>query len=452
MVKTLKNEVDMLNVPVFKGILKMTIPIMVMNVCQSLFNIVDMTMLKAMVNDDAVGSVGASSTLISLITGLLIGLSSGANVVIARHLAKKDVTSVQNAVSTALLLGIIGGFIVLGIGVCFSELFLSLMNCPESLFKDAVLYFRLYFLGVPILMFYNVCAAILRATGDTKRPMYFLILGGLFKILLNFLILYFTNSTVQGVAIATIMSWLIAGTLCFLVLAKTNSLVKINFKNIKIYKKELLSILHIGIPAGLQTATYSIGNVIIASAVNSFGAEATKGISIANTFDGLLYQIVYAPSLAVMPFVSQNAGAGNYGRVKETVFKASLIAVLFGAVFGLTSAHFSKELCSMMSPNPIVIEYAGQKMKLISRLYFICGVQDVLCGAFRGIKKPIVPTVTSFFCTCVLRIAWVAFIFPLYKNLTFLYLVWPIGWSIAIITLSTIFTFYFKKHFNKNNA
>ena len=194
MVKTLKNEVDMLNVPVFKGILKMAIPIMVMNVCQSLFNIVDMTMLKAMVNDDAVGSVGASSTLISLITGLLIGLASGANVVIARHIAKKDVESVQNAVGTALLIGIIGGFIVLGIGVCFAELFLTLMNCPESLFSDAVLYFRLYFLGVPILMFYNVTAAILRSTGDTKRPMYFLILGGLCKVILNFLILYFTES------------------------------------------------------------------------------------------------------------------------------------------------------------------------------------------------------------------------------------------------------------------
>ena len=205
------------------------------------------------------------------------------------------------------------------------------------------------------------------------------------------MILYFTNSTVQGVAIATIASWLVAGTLCFLVLVKTNSIVKINFKKIKLYKKELLSILHIGIPAGFQTATYSIGNVIIASTVNTFGAEATKGISIANTFDGLLYQIVYAPSLAVMPFVSQNAGAGKYNRVKETIFKASFIAVLFGAVFGLTSAYFSKELCSMMSQNPVVIEYAGQKMKLISRLYFICGIQDVLCGAFRGIKSPLSP-------------------------------------------------------------
>ena len=450
MVKAMKNEVDMLNIPVFRGILKMAIPIMVMNVCQSLFNIVDMTMLRVMVNDDTVGSVGASSTLISLITGLLIGLSSGANVVIARHIAKKDADSVQKAVGTALLVGLVGGLTVMAIGVCFAELFLSLMNCPASLFSDAVLYFRIYFLGVPVLMFYNVSAAILRSTGDTKRPMYFLILGGAIKVLFNFLILKFTSSTVQGVGIATIVSWLVAGGLCFLVLVKTNSIVKINFSKIRFYKKELLSILHIGIPAGLQTATYAIGNVIIASTVNSFGAEATKGISIANTFDGLLYQIVHSPSLAVMPFVSQNAGAGNYKRVKETVLKTSFMTSLFGAVIGFTSAYFSAELCSMMSPNPVVIEYAGQKMKLISRLYFICGVQDVLCGAFRGIKKPIVPTIISFFCTCILRIIWVIFVFPLLPNLTFLYLVWPIGWAIAIISLSIIFAYHYKNLKTKN--
>lgn len=445
MVKAMKNEVDMLNGSVFKGILTMTIPIMIMNVCQSLFNIVDMTMLRVLVNDDAVGSVGACSTLISLITGLLIGLSSGANVVIARHIARKDVENVQKAVGTALLVGLTGGLIVAVIGVCCAELFLTWMNCPSSLLKDAVLYFRIYFLGVPILMFYNVSAAILRSTGDTKRPMYFLILGGAIKVLFNFLILTFTNSTVEGVGIATIVSWLVTGSLCFLVLVKTNSIVKINFSKIKFYKDELLAILHIGIPAGLQTATYAIGNVIIASTVNTFGAEATKGISIANTFDGLIYQIVYSTSLAVMPFVSQNLGAGKISRIKETVIKASIVTAVFGAVFGLASAYFSAELSSMMSPNPMVIEYAGQKMKIISRLYFVCGVQDVFCGAFRGIKKPIIPTVISFFCTCILRIIWVAFIFPLNPNLTFLYLVWPIGWSVAILSLLSLFIVEYKK-------
>jgi putative MATE family efflux protein len=449
MVKTHKNEVDMLKTPVFKGILKMTLPIMIMNVCQSLYNIVDMTMLRVMVNDDAVGSVGASSTLISLITGLLIGLSSGANVVIARHVAKKDVDNVQKSVGTALLVGLVGGLLVMVIGVCFAELFLSLMNCPLSLFDDAVLYFRIYFLGVPVLMFYNVSAAILRSTGDTKRPMYFLLLSGAIKVLLNFLILKFTDSTVEGAGIATIASWLVTGMLCFLVLVKTNSIVKINFRKIRFYKSELLSILHIGIPAGLQTATYAIGNVIIASTVNTFGAEATKGISIANTFDGLIYQIVNSPSLAVMPFVSQNASAGKYNRVMETVIKASIITASFGLIFGLTSAYFSNKLCLLMSPNPAVIEYAGQKMKLISRLYFICGVQDVLCGAFRGIKKPVYPTVVSFFFTCVLRLLWVAFIFPLYPNLTFLYLVWPIGWTLAIISLLAVFIPEYKKQKRK---
>ncbi len=444
-----RHEVNMTTVPVFKGLLKIAVPIMVMNVLQSIFNFIDITMLGHFVGDFGVGSVGACSTLITLIMGLLIGVSTGSNVIVARHIAKGENEKVEKAIGTSIMFAVVGGIVLLLIGIVFARTFLTWMNTPDNRLDGAVTYFRLYFCGCPILLLYNFCAAILRSAGDSKRPMYFLTLGGVLKILTNFLFLRFTNFTVQGVAIATILSWAVAGGLCFYVLLKGKGTIKFKWSRFRFYGDELKAILHIGIPTGIQSATFAIANVMIASTVNKFGDHATDGISIANTFDGIIYQIAYAPSLAVMPFISQNVSVNSPKRVKQTIYKGCLITIMFCATVGSLSAIFSGQLSSLMSDTPEVIAYSKQKMIIISSTYFLCGLQDVFGATLRGFGKPIIPTVSSLAFLCGIRFIWVYFIFPLYPNLTFLYLIWPIGWILNIIAQFP-FCYYFYKKLKRN--
>lgn len=429
----------------------MAIPIMAMNAFQTLFGIIDMTVLGIMVDDNAVGAVGSSGMLISLTTGLLIGIATGSTVVVARHISRNESEALNKAVGTSVLFALISGILLMIMGILGAKTLLIWINCPESLLKDAARYFRMYFCAVPFLLLYNFCAAILRANGDTKRPMIFLLTGGIVKITLNFTITALFDVTVEGVAIATIASNLVASLLTFRALLKGNTVVKFRFKYFKIYKDELKEILFIGVPAGLQSALYSLANTVISATVNTFGAAATKGISIANQFDGVLYQISIATSYATVSYVSQNVAVGNIKRVKESIYKSILITVLFGTTFGTLSAVFSGSLSGIMSQDPEVIAYSMQKMMIISSTYFICGINEVMCSTMRGMGRPMVPMVLTFIYMCVLRFVWVYGVFPFYPNLTFLYLVWPIGWALSIIT--TLF-FYFptikRLQYNKN--
>ena len=433
----------MLEGSIVNGLLGIAIPIMIMNVTTSLFNIVDMSILKMFDTDGgyAVGAVGACGTLISLITGLVIGCSAGANVCIAKRIGRGDKEGVDRAVGTSIVLSLIGGLILTLIGVSFAEIFLGWMNCPDRLIKQAALYFRMYFAGCPILMLYNFVAAILRSSGDSKRPMMYLIAGSAVKLAMTFLFVGVFKLQVMGVSIATIISWSIMALLAMRALMFRGGAVQLRLDRLRIYGDELREILAVGIPAGLQQALYSIANVIITATVNSYGPDATTGISIANNFDGVLYQISHAPSLAVMPYVSQNVGAGNLQRAKKSIVRGMFITTALGATFGSLSAIFSAQLSSLMSDSPAVIAYAQQKMIIISSTYFICGINDIMGAAMRGLGKPIIPTVATLIFMCGLRFVWVYFIFPFMNgNMTGLYLVWPVGWILSLIMLTA---FYF---------
>lgn len=435
-----RKNVDMLSGSITKSLLAISIPVMVMNVVQSLFNIIDMTILKTYDgNGMAVGAVGVCGSLISLITGLVIGISAGANVVVAKHIGRKDQNCIDRAVGTAMAFSVLAGVALAVIGISCAELFLGWMNCPDRLIDQAALYFRLYFAGVPILMVYNFCASILRASGDTRRPMFFLTLGGVIKVVCTYWFVSQYQMGVEGVAFATILSWSMSAFLGLHALTRNTDRVRIRIRNIRFYWSELSPILRIGVPAGLQQALYSIANVIIVATVNSFGPEATTGISIANNYDGILYQLCHATSLAVMPYVSQNIGAGNVKRAMQSVWKGILITVCLGVSFGALSAVFSAQLSSIMSSDPVVINYSCQKMVIISSTYFICGINDVFGAALRGMGKPIIPTVATMLFLCALRFVWVYWIFPLVPNMTFLYLVWPVGWTLSIIMLLFVF-------------
>lgn len=433
-----KRNVNMLSGSITKGLLAMAIPIMIMNVAQSLFNVVDMTVLRIFGKESGVGAVGACGYLTTLCTSLVIGLAAGANVVIARRLGAGNKQRADRAVSTALSVSIIGGLLLSVIGIFGAETFLRMTDCPEELLKLSVLYFKLNFCAMLPLMVYNYCAAILRAVGNTKAPMRILIAGGIIKVIFTFIFVSSFDMSCEGVACATIITNVTIAILALRSVKRNEAISGVSLRKLRVFVSELKEILFIGIPAGLQSSLYSFANVIIATAVNSFGPAATTGIGIANQFDGILYQITYAPSLAVIPYVAQNMGAGNIDRVKKIILRAVLITAAFGTTFGSLSAIFSEQLSSIMSTSPEVIAFSRQKMILISSTYFICGINEIMGGVLKGMSKPIFPTVATLVYMCFLRFIWVYTIFPHYRNLTFLYLVWPIGWMLSIVTLSII--------------
>lgn len=429
-----RKNVDMLSGPIFKGLLALSIPIMIMNVMQTMFNLVDMMILGNYANDTAVGAVGTCSVLITLCTGLFIGVSTGANVVVAKSIGSGDNERTQRAIGTGIMFAALGGVILLVMGVSLAEVFLKLINCPDALLSDATLYFRLYFLGAPMSLLYNFCASILRAGGDTKRPLYFLIIGGIVKVALNYFCIAVLKMTVAGVGIATIVSNTLISGLAFYALLKNEHKTKFYWNRFRFYVSELKSMLFIGIPTGLQMAAYSLANAVIVAAVNSFGEDATTGVSIANQFDGLLYQISVATALAAMPYIAQNLGAKNFARAKKAIWNAVLITTIFGAGFGALSAIFSSQLSSLMSTTPAVIAYSCQKMIIISSTYFICGINEIMGATLKAMGKPIVPTLSTLIYLCLMRFPWVYVIFPLCPTLTFLYLIWPLGWILASAT------------------
>ena len=443
-----RKEVNMLEGSILKGLFAIALPIMLMNVIQSLFNVVDMTVLKSFDTGDgyAVGAVGSCGMLISLVTGLVIGISAGSNVVVAKYIGRGEKERTERAVGASVFVSLVGGFLLLAVGVSCARLFLAWTNCPAQLLDGATLYFRLYFAGAPILALYSFAAAILRAAGDSKSPMIYLILGGVAKLAFNLLFVGAFSMGVRGTAYATLISWAVTALLSMWTLLRFRGTVRLKLGRIRPYGAELKEILLVGVPAGLQQGLYSIANVVITSTVNTFGADAATGISIANQFDNILYQISVAPSLAVMPYVSQNVARGNVKRASRAVSRGMLITVALGATFGAVSAIFSPQLSSLMSDSAAEINYSCQKMTIISSTYFICGINEIMGAALRGMGKPIVPAVATLVYMCLFRFVWVYLIFPLCPNLTFLYLVWPIGWVLSIATLLLFFFPTLRKH------
>ena len=433
-------DVDMLSGPIAKGLLAICIPVMIMNVLQSLFNIVDMTILKNFDSDGmAVGAVGVCSTLIALITNSLTGIATGVNVIVARYIGKKDPEHTKRAVGTAIAFAIVSGLALGIIGITFAEVFLGWINCPDELLSRALLYFRLYFLGAPLLMIASFNSSVLRACGNSRRVMTISMSNGVVKVISTYLFVAVFRMGILGVALATLLSWGVSVGLGLATLLRTDGAVRLYWRSVRFYRPELPQILRIGVPTGVQMFLYSTANVIIVSAVNSFGPQAATGVSIANNFDNILYQICHATSLAVMPYVSQNIGAGNVKRATRCVLEGILLTAGIGIVFGSLSAIFSSQLSSIMSDDPVVIDYSRQKMIIISSTYFICGIMEILNAALRAMGKPTFPTVTTLIFMCGLRFIWVYFVFPLQPNLTFLYLVWPIGWIASIICALVVY-------------
>jgi len=439
---------DMTTGPLFINMLLFSLPIMASGVLQLLFNAADVAIVGKFAEngDAALAAVGSTSSLCNLIVNLFMGLSIGAGVVVARHFGAKRHDNVYRSVHTAILMSIISGIAVMLIGFCGAEFFLKLMGSPDDVRPLATLYLRIYFLGAPFNMFYNFGAAILRAVGDSKRPLYFLAMSGIINILLNLFTVIVLQWSVAGVATATMASQVFMAVCMFISLVRSTDCYRLELKSLKIDRKELLSIIKIGLPAGLQSTVFALSNVVIQSTVNSFGKIAMAGSTAASSIEHFVYMPMHAINQATLNFIGQNVGAKKYERLKKIMVNGVILAVLIGIVLASIELIFIDSLLSLYNNNPEVMVWAKEKMYAILPTYFLCGCMEIFIAGMRGLGASITSMIISTMGACGIRILWVYTILPLNRTFFLLYCSFGVSWLITAVAMAIAYTFV-KKNF-----
>ncbi|MBO4420936.1 MAG: MATE family efflux transporter [Lachnospiraceae bacterium] len=410
--------------------LKFAVPLMLSSILQLLFNAADVVVVGKFAGDDALAAVGCTGSLINLLINLFMGLSVGANVMVARHFGAKREDELKKSVHTSMLLSVLGGLLLTGVGVLFTEGILELMETPAEVLPLAALYLRIYFMGMVPNMVYNFGSAILRAIGDTKRPMYFLTLAGVVNVCLNLIFVIVLSWGVAGVAVATVISQTISAVLVVLCLLKESGAIKLKIKDLRIDKKELLAILRIGIPAGLQGCIFSLSNVVIQKSINGFGKVTVSGNSAAANLEGFVYVSMNAFHQATLSFMSQNYGAGRYERLKKIAVSGILCVTATGLTLGNLEYFFGKTLLGIYTSSENVIDAGLVRMSIICTTYCLCGMMDVMVGALRGLGYSFVPMIVSLCGVCGIRLVWLFTVFEMeeYHLVETVYVSYPISW------------------------
>ncbi len=443
--KLFKREVDLSNGPIFKRLIAFAIPMVLTSILQLLFNATDIAVLKMMVNENAVAAVGATSALVSLLINFFIGLSSGSNVVLARCVGENNLEKSRRIVGTAISMSLISGIFLAIVGYFCSELFLTWMGCPKELLDGATKYMQIYFIGMPIVLFYNFSASLLRAVGDSLRPLIYLAISGVVNVGLNVLFIAVFNMTVEGVAIGTVGSQLIASVLAFIAMKKSTGFSKFEFKRFRIYKKELSAILKVGVPSGVQSILFALSNVLISSNVNSFGTQTIAGNTGGHQIDGFVYVTGNAIAQANMAFVSQNYGAGKADRIKKSIIITILTACTAQLIVGLFAFAFSRPLTSIFIETEAAYQIARLRLIYIGVLYFIAGAFETLAYAMRALDKSVVSMVVTLIFVCFFRIFWLNTFFLLNPTITMIYISYPISWLLSFSVLLIFLIPHLKK-------
>lgn len=429
--KSVKNrEMDLTSGSVFKKLFIYAVPFMFTNILQILFNATDIAVVGIMVSDDAVAAVGANSSLSGLLVNFFVSLSIGSNVVLARYVGARNVESSRKTVGTSIMLALVAGFFLLVTGVPCAELFLKMMKCDPEILGMAAKYLRIYFLGMPIMLVYNFSASILRAVGDTKRPLIFLAIGGVANVILN-IVFILMGMTVEGVALGTICSQLIATVLTLRVLLKSNGYGALQTKHLRFSKKELKEILEIGIPSSLQSLAFNIANVLIQGKINSFGKVGMSGNTTAAQFDSVIYNVGHAVSMSVMSFIGQNIGAKRMDRVKQTIISGVILSFLVSFSIGCIFALLAPELCGIISNSKEVIEYAVTRLLIMCLTYFMCTEMEVFANSVRAMGRPVIALIVSIFGASVCRIIFLEIAFAAYPSFAIIFWTYPISWLLT---------------------
>lgn len=426
-----KHSVDMTQGGTYSHIIRFVIPMIIMSVLQVLYNAADMIIVGRFDSETALAAVGSTSSAINLTIMLFIGVSSAANVVVARKYGAKNAEGLSKVVHTSIALAIISGLLVMILGVFASRKILLLMGSPEEVIGLSTIYMRIYYLGIPATMLYNFGSAILRAIGDTKRPLKYLTVSGITNIVLNYILVVFLKLSVAGVAIATVVSQIISAALVIRCLIKTDECYKLCIKKIKIHAKELGELLYLGIPAGIQSSIFSMSNVIIQSSINSVGKIAMAGNAAASNIEGVVYVAVNSYYHATVTYISQNYGAGNFKRISKGLRASCVLVTITGIILGGLMCLVSKQVVGIYSEVPEVIAVGAQRLTFICACYFLCGLMDTMVAGIRGMGSSIIPMVISITGICGIRLLMVFMCAP-YKeidDLVALYLSYPVSWA-----------------------
>lgn len=450
--QTKKYEIDMCHGPLLGKILVFYIPLMLSGILQLLFNAADIIVVGQFAGNESLAAVGSTGALINLIINLFIGLSIGANVLVARYYGANQQTDLKEMVQTAIATSVISGILLVFLGFFVAKPALTLMGTPDDVIGQSVLYMRIYFAGMPFMMAYNFGSAVLRAVGDTKRPLYYLLIAGIVNVILNLIFVIYFSMHVAGVATATVISQAISAVLVIRCLLKTDSVYKLELKGIKISMDKFGKMFKIGLPAGVQGALFSISNVLIQSSVNSFGSVAMAGNTAGSNIEGFVYTSMNAFYQSAISFCGQNYGAKEYKRVGKALFICEVLVILVGLLLGNGAYLAGGTLLKLYSSDPEVISYGILRMRYISVIYFLCGMMDVMVGGLRGIGYSIMPMLVSLTGACLFRIVWIYTIFQEVRTLPCLYISYPISWILTFSVHLICFLFVYKKLFRKSSG
>ena len=383
--------------------------------------------------------MGSTGALINLLVNVFMGLSVGASVVVARAYGAGDNASVSTGVHTAITVAGVAGVLVGVLGFVASHPLLKWMGSPDDVLDMATLYMKIFFVGMPANMLYNFGAAILRAVGDTRRPLYYLTVSGILNVLLNLLLVIVFHMGVAGVAIATVASQVMSMTLVMICLIRSDGPIHLDLRKLRIHLSQLVEIVRVGLPAGLQGSLFSISNVLIQSSVNSFGSLVMAGNSAGSNLEGFVYTSMNAIHQADLTFASQNLGAGQFKRVRRVMWVCLGTVTAIGLGMGLVFLAFGNQLVSIYNSDPEVIHYGMTRLKIILPTYFLCGLMDVMVGQLRGVGYSILPMMISLTGACLLRVVWIYTFFAANPTLEVLYISYPVSW---LITFATHFVCY----------
>lgn len=447
--KKSKYEIDMCNGTIMDKLISFSLPLMLSGILQLMFNAVDIIVVGRFSGSQSLAAVGSTTALINMFTNLFIGISLGANVLAARFYAAKREKEMSETVHTAITLALISGIVMAFVGVIFSRFALELMDTPDDVIGLSTLYMRIYFLGMPFFMLYNYGAAILRAVGDTKRPLFFLVAAGVINAGLNLLLVIVFDMGVAGVAIGTIVSQMISSILVLRCLCRSEGSYKLSFSKLRIRGIYMKQIFQVGIPAGIQSTVINFSNVLLQSSVNSFGSTAMAGYTAANNIFGFLYMSVNAVTQSCMSFTSQNYGVKKLKRMDRVLLDCMILSVGVTLTLGCGAYFFGPELLKIYTSDADVIRCGVEVLAFTTVPYFCCGIMDLLPGALRGMGYSGVPMILSIIGTVGTRIVWIFGLFPAHRSLSFLFISYPVSWILTILMQAVCFCFV-RKHVHQS--
>ena len=445
-----RREMDMTVGPIFKQLVTYAIPLIIANLLQTAFNLVDTLVLGMFAEDGntCVGAVSTTSAIINLCVAMFIGLSVGANVMVARNIGAKNEEGVKRTIGLSVFLSVFAGIVLVFIGVFCSKLFLKWTGVSAVHLELANKYLTIYLCGMPFIMLYNFCASVLRASGDTYRPMIYITLGGVLNVILNIVLVVFTPLDVEGVAIATVASNAFAGIACLIALIKNKSVARFEWKYFRIFKQELVYMLKIGVPSGIQSCVFAFSNVLITSSMNQlgkiYGPHILSGSGYSGQIDHIIYVMMDAIALSAQVIISQNLGARNYGRIKHTLFTSVGMVAVLGLSLSSLLLLLIKPIVLAISGDQLVAQAAFTRTVWVTIFYFLCGSMNTMSFSLRGLGKSFTSMIIVIVGNVVLRVLWISFIFPLNKTEGMIYVLYPITWFITATVLAVVLTFVLK--------